>query len=848
MPQPVRISAAAGVLFGAALAAAAAPPRVITTRAYMEYGGATAESNDFPLALLGVAGAQLAPGDGAGSAAPGGVATYALALRNTGSDPDSYRLSATGGWPVEILDDADSDGRPDPAGARPVTAVADLPPGASRSFLVAVYAPADAARGAARRAEILAVSTADPLQSARATLTTTVRQSRVRLSPPTSQKTAAAGATAYHPITLENTGDAAERFVVRLASEQGWPARVLIDENEDGSHQENETRPVEQIDLGAGGAFHAFVAVTLPAGARGSDVLRIDCRATGSGDAASATLWTVAGRVVTVDPTADAHPISPLIYGLTDDGTGSAALYRQVRTPLIAGALPADSDSAPSGPRATPVPQNAGAGGRASGAGSARRDAATAVDAFVARNRALGTLTLLSAAAAEPTGGRSAASRPPGPLPPGDPWVSHLLQRFGPAAQGGVRAYRLATVIDSGERAAAPDADSATPAGYDEAYDRFVSFAQRVKALDATALVLGPSPDAWSMGLSGDTPFLPWFLQRLQSESSAGRLMEFLDAGYQPAAPGLLEGRADPATDALRLRATRALWDPTYEEGSPLPEGIQLLPRLRAWLQQYAPETKIALSGWGWGADRTVNGALAIAETLGILGREDAGLALYGSTPRAASPAFQVFRLMRNYNARGAGFGDLSCRAEGSDDSVSAYASLDRASGALTLLLINKDPAAAQEVQVELRHFQAAAKGTRIQLAGDGFRPRTSALSVNADGLAATLPPYSVTLLVLPRDSGTPAPPGELKAAPAGAAIRLTWNPSDGASGYYLYRSERAAGPFQRLSARPLAQSELLDRRTAAGKPYWYRATAMSRTGRESRPSATLQVLRPRPS
>lgn len=843
MPQPVRISAAAGVLFGAALAAAAAPPRVITTRAYMEYGGMTAESNDFPLALLGVAGAQIAPTDGSGSAAPGGVATYGLALRNTGSDPDSYRLSATGGWPVEILEDADNDGRTDLSGARPLTVVADLPPGASRSFLVAVHAPADAARGATRRAEILAVSTADPLQSARATLTMTVREARVRLSPPTSQKTGAAGTTAYHPITLENTGDAAERFLVRLASEQGWPARVLTDENEDGSHQESETRPVEQIDLGAGGAFHAFVAVTLPAGGRGSDVLRIDCRAAGSGDTASATLRTAAGRVVTVDPTADAHPISPLIYGLTDDGTGSATLYRQLRTPLIAGTLPTEAGPAASGSRAAQAPAGAGAGGRAFGIGSARRDPTTAVDAFVARNRALGTLTLLSAAAAEPTTGR-----PPGPPPPGDPWVSHLVQRFGPAAQGGVRAYRLDAVIDSGERAATPDAGSAAPPGYDEAYDRFVTFAQRVKALDGTALVLGPSPDAWSMGLSGETPFLPWFLQRLQSESSAERLLGFLDARYQPAATGLLEGRADPATNALRLRATRALWDPSYEEEPPVWERIQLLPRLRAWLQQYAPETKVALSGWGWGADRTVNGALAIAETLGILGREDAGLALYAGTPRAASPAFQVFRLMRNYNGRGAGFGDLSCRAEGSDDVVAAYASLHRASGALTLLLINKDPAASQEVQVELRHFQAAAKGTRIQLSGAGFRPRTSALSVNADGLAATLPPYSVTLLVLPSDSGTPAPPGAPQAAPAGTAIRVTWNPSEGASGYYLYRSERAAGPFQRLSARPLAQPELLDRRTAAGKPYWYRATATSRTGRESRPSATLQVLRPRPS
>src|SRR5262249_9671527 len=156
-------------------------------------------------------------------------------------------------------------------------------------------------------------------------------------------------------------------------------------------------------------------------------------------------------------------------------------------------------------------------------------------------------------------------------------------------------------------------------------------------------------------------------------------------------------------------------------------------PRLRAWLQQYAPETKIALTGWSWGADHTVNGALAIAETLGILGREDAGLALYGSTPRAGSPAFRVFWLLRNYDGRGAGLGALPGRAEGADDPISVYASRDSVSGAVKVLLINMDPAAAQEVQVALRHFQPAARGTRIQLAGSDFHFRAGTLPVNTE-------------------------------------------------------------------------------------------------------------------
>src|SRR5437667_228150 len=83
--------------------------------------------------------------------------------------------------------------------------------GARRSFLIAVHVPASAARGATQRTGILAVSTADPFQSARGTLTTTVREPRLRLLPATSRRTGVPGATAYHPIALENSGDSAER-------------------------------------------------------------------------------------------------------------------------------------------------------------------------------------------------------------------------------------------------------------------------------------------------------------------------------------------------------------------------------------------------------------------------------------------------------------------------------------------------------------------------------------------------------------------------------------------------------------------------------------------------------------
>ena len=45
-------------------------------------------------------------------------------------------------------------------------------------------------------------------------------------------------------------------------------------------------------------------------------------------------------------------------------------------------------------------------------------------------------------------------------------------------------------------------------------------------------------------------------------------------------------------------------------------------------------------SEWNWGADKTMNGALALADVLGILGREDVYLANYWRYPEPQSPGF----------------------------------------------------------------------------------------------------------------------------------------------------------------------------------------------------------------
>src|SRR4029450_12926784 len=100
-----------------------------------------------------------------------------------------------------------------------------------------------------------------------------------------------------------------------------------------------------------------------------------------------------------------------------------------------------------------------------------------------------------------------------------------------------------------------------------------------------------------------------------------------------PQGKGLYPGRVDADANARRLRATRALWDPTYTDESWIAEPVQLLPRLKEWIAAGYPGTKIGISEWNFGVDSDINGALAIADALGIYGREEVYMANYWAYP-----------------------------------------------------------------------------------------------------------------------------------------------------------------------------------------------------------------------
>ena len=53
-----------------------------------------------------------------------------------------------------------------------------------------------------------------------------------------------------------------------------------------------------------------------------------------------------------------------------------------------------------------------------------------------------------------------------------------------------------------------------------------------------------------------------------------------------------------------------------------LGDTVRLIPRVKEWVDQYYPGTKIGITEYNWGAEAHINGATSQADVLGIFGRE----------------------------------------------------------------------------------------------------------------------------------------------------------------------------------------------------------------------------------
>ncbi|MEL7640288.1 MAG: glycoside hydrolase family 44 protein [Solidesulfovibrio sp.] len=355
-------------------------------------------------------------------------------------------------------------------------------------------------------------------------------------------------------------------------------------------------------------------------------------------------------------------------------------------------------------------------------------------------------------------------------------WIGHLKAAFGDAASGGV-AYldfdNEPMLWNSTHRDVHPTATS-----YDELVARTLTYGAAVKAADPGIATLGPATWGWCAwfhsAVDGCTAgqdqaahdgldFTAWYLARMRDyETTHGqRLLDYLDLHYYPQAPGVaLSTAGNGAVQALRLRATRSLWDPTYTDESWIGQPVRLLPRMRQWVADHYPGTRLAMTEYNFGGLEHINGALTQADVLGIFGREGLDLATLWSPPSIGQPGAFAFRIYRDYDGAGHGFGETALAAASADQEVVAlYAARRTADRALTVVAINKS-AAARTATVSLTGFSPAGPAAvyRYDATDLAAIRRVDDQAVTAAGWTSPLPASSITLYVVPAAGGGIAP------------------------------------------------------------------------------------------
>ncbi len=372
-------------------------------------------------------------------------------------------------------------------------------------------------------------------------------------------------------------------------------------------------------------------------------------------------------------------------------------------------------------------------------------------------------------------------------------WLQDMVSKYGDSSLGGVKFYNLDNepeLWSETHRDVHPIHQS-----YDELRDKTILYANAIKSVDANAQTFGYASFGWTgywyswkdlqaaasngytyfpdYSIHGNKYQVEWYLSQIQQyERDNGiRLLDYLDLHYYQAGGVALTTAGDLNLQALRLRSTRALWDPAYRDeswigGNDQPadwQKVRLIPRMHDWVNVNYPGTKLAITEYNWGGLEHINGALTQADVLGIFGREGLDLATLWNYPLAENdplgynnfeslPGAYAFRMYRNYDGNGSKFGETSVKAASADQSkLSVYASQRSADSAVTIIVINKTTSALNG-DINLDGFVPSGSAKIFQYSSadlDSIKQLANS-SVASTGFSYSFPANSITLFVIP--------------------------------------------------------------------------------------------------
>ena len=298
---------------------------------------------------------------------------------------------------------------------------------------------------------------------------------------------------------------------------------------------------------------------------------------------------------------------------------------------------------------------------------------------------------------------------------------------------------------------------------YDELLDRTLRYGAAIRAADPQALIAGPAEWGWTgyhysakdmesghvlrpdRRAHGDIPLIPWYLGELRKrhQATGTRLLDVLDVHFYPQGSNVYSPAADGPTAALRIRSTRALWDPTYTDESWINEPVRLIPRLKEWSLQNYPGLKVSIGEYNFGGEQHMSGGLAQAEALGRFGTEGLDYAFYWTLPPKNSPAYWAFRAFRNFDGQGGHFLEHSLDTKMAP-TVSLFASRDAGAKHLVLVALNLEPDTGTQAAIQLSGCAPVASAKRYV-----YTARSQGLTTESQpsgSLDSDLPPYSITV------------------------------------------------------------------------------------------------------
>ncbi|HVK13680.1 MAG TPA: glycoside hydrolase family 44 protein [Gemmataceae bacterium] len=317
------------------------------------------------------------------------------------------------------------------------------------------------------------------------------------------------------------------------------------------------------------------------------------------------------------------------------------------------------------------------------------------------------------------------------------------------------------------------------PLGYDELWDRTVKYAEAIRTTHPEARIAGFCSWGWTdlfysaadeggnnyatrpdFNAHGAVPLAEWFIRKCgEYKKATGKpLVDVFDFHWYPQAE--LDGKgpylgtgSDLKFNQLRLRTTRDLWDPDYENESWVRQTgdrkpTALLRRVRAWIEKHNPGMEVCVGEYNFGGGDNISGALAQADVFGILARERADLAFIWTHPEGTQEL--AWKLFRDYDGAGGRFGDRAVPVTAENPDLAVYAAKRSKDAATTVVVVNKNLTGACDFKLDAAELKGNLRAWRFDQESGCKVVEVKSVAKPVDGpIALTLPAASATILVV---------------------------------------------------------------------------------------------------